>query len=94
MNKVETQHIERDAEKIVICYAEKHASGSDSDSTLSHTGFWSNAAEGLSHAHRDYLLRRHGTLDLDPIPDMSDADPYNWPMWKVRPSGYVFLDLY
>ncbi|KAI1615380.1 major facilitator superfamily domain-containing protein [Exophiala viscosa] len=36
----------------------------------------------LSPEHREYLLARHGTLDLDPVPDMSDADPYNWPHRK------------
>ncbi|KAJ5112915.1 hypothetical protein N7456_001449 [Penicillium angulare] len=36
----------------------------------------------LSEEHRQYLLARHGTLDLDPIPDMNDADPYNWPQWR------------
>ena len=36
----------------------------------------------LSREHKDYLLRRYGTLDLDPIPDMNDADPYNWPQSK------------
>lgn len=41
------------------------------------------AAAGLSQEHRDYLLARHGTLDLDPIPDMGDQDPFNWPQWKV-----------
>lgn len=38
----------------------------------------------LPKAHRDYLIERHGTLELDPIPGMSPADPYNWPEWKVR----------
>lgn len=37
----------------------------------------------LPKAHRDYLLQRHGTLELDPIPGMGPADPYNWPEWKV-----------
>lgn len=37
----------------------------------------------LSTEHRQYLLDRHGTLDLCPIPEMNDADPYNWPQWKV-----------
>lgn len=41
------------------------------------------AAAGLSQEHRDYLLARHGTLELDPIPDMGDQDPFNWPTWKV-----------
>lgn len=37
----------------------------------------------LSEEHRQYLLRTHGTLDLYPVPDMTDADPYNWPQRKV-----------
>ncbi|KAL6234138.1 hypothetical protein BDW75DRAFT_241338 [Aspergillus navahoensis] len=40
------------------------------------------AASHLSEAHREYLLLRHGTLDLDPLPSASHADPYNWPFWK------------
>lgn len=36
----------------------------------------------LSEAHREYLISRHGTVELDPLPSMSDADPYNWPHWK------------
>ncbi|RLL93220.1 hypothetical protein CFD26_101575 [Aspergillus turcosus] len=36
----------------------------------------------LSEPHRAYLLQRHGTLDLDPLPSMDPADPYNWPLWK------------
>ncbi|KAL4910339.1 hypothetical protein BDW74DRAFT_144897 [Aspergillus multicolor] len=40
------------------------------------------AASHLSEAHREYLLQRHGTLDLDPLPSASHADPYNWPRWK------------
>lgn len=38
----------------------------------------------LSPQHREYLLQRHGTLNLDPMPSADDADPYNWPVWKVR----------
>lgn len=41
------------------------------------------AVSFLSQSHREYLLNRHGTLELDPIPSTSDADPYNWPNWKV-----------
>lgn len=37
----------------------------------------------LSEPHRAYLLQRHGTLDLEPLPSMDPADPYNWPLWKV-----------
>ncbi|KAL2831582.1 major facilitator superfamily domain-containing protein [Aspergillus pseudoustus] len=39
-------------------------------------------ASGLSQAHREYLINRHGTVDLDPLPSPSDNDPYNWPTWK------------
>lgn len=41
-------------------------------------------AARLSKGHRDYLIERHGTLDLDPVPGISPTDPYNWPAWKVR----------
>lgn len=37
----------------------------------------------LTPAHSDYLLKRHGTLVLDPIPSDDPADPLNWPNWKV-----------
>ena len=40
-------------------------------------------ATHLSEEHRQYLLERHGTLELDPIPTMGTADPYNWPQWKA-----------
>lgn len=46
------------------------------------TNISANAAQ-LSEGHRNYLIKRHGTLDLDPMPDFGDADPYNWPTWKV-----------
>lgn len=41
-------------------------------------------ASDLSPAHRDYLIARHGTTDLSPLPTMDPADPLNWPAWKVR----------
>ncbi|GAB7338048.1 hypothetical protein MBLNU457_4417t1 [Dothideomycetes sp. NU457] len=46
------------------------------------TYFSTNAAAQLSQEHRDYLIQRHGTLDLDPMPSDDPADPYNWPKWK------------
>ncbi|PLB48985.1 synaptic vesicle transporter [Aspergillus steynii IBT 23096] len=39
-------------------------------------------SNNISSLHREYLLGRHGTLDLDPLPSPSSADPYNWPTWK------------
>ena len=37
----------------------------------------------LTEEHRQYLVRRHGATDLDPIPDLTDRDPYNWPTRKA-----------
>lgn len=45
-----------------------------------HIGF---AADELSPEHKEYLMQRHGTLELDPMPGFGDADPYNWSTWKV-----------
>jgi hypothetical protein len=39
---------------------------------------------GLAPEHQEYLMQRHGTLDLDPMPGPGSADPYNWPHWRVR----------
>ncbi|KAF2107471.1 major facilitator superfamily domain-containing protein [Lophiotrema nucula] len=36
----------------------------------------------VSEEHRQYLIEKHGTADLDPLPDMNDADPHNWPHRK------------
>lgn len=36
----------------------------------------------LTADHQAYLLERHGTIDLDPIPSSDPADPYNWSGWK------------
>lgn len=36
----------------------------------------------LSVAHRDYLLQRHGTIDLEPCPTADPADPLNWAEWR------------
>ena len=37
----------------------------------------------LTREHHDYLMQRHGTIDLEPLPGHGNADPYNWPAWKV-----------
>lgn len=33
--------------------------------------------------HAKYLLERHKTLDLLPLPSADPADTLNWPAWKV-----------
>lgn len=36
----------------------------------------------ISEDRRAYILARHGTLELDPLPSSSPQDPLNWPQWK------------
>lgn len=36
----------------------------------------------ISPEHERYLLERHGTLALDPLPSADPEDPLNWPSWK------------
>lgn len=48
------------------------------------TGIVENGpAEHLTPEHREYLVSRHKTVDLNPLPTMDPADPLNWPSWKV-----------
>lgn len=42
-----------------------------------------NSAKAIPEGHQQYLLQRHGTILLDPLPDFSDADPFNWSKPKV-----------
>ncbi|KAH8892862.1 putative MFS transporter [Thozetella sp. PMI_491] len=36
----------------------------------------------MSNSHKEFILSRHGTLDLDPMPSEDPNEPYNWPRWK------------
>ncbi|KXT09188.1 hypothetical protein AC579_429 [Pseudocercospora musae] len=56
-----------------------------SDVEIGHraTNISKGAAATLSQQHRDYLIQRHGTLDLDPVPSQDPADPYNWPSFMT-----------
>jgi hypothetical protein len=36
----------------------------------------------ISDDRDQYLMMRHGTLELDPLPSSSPRDPLNWPTWK------------
>ena len=55
------------------------------------TYFNGETTTALSQDHQQYLLKRHGTLDLDPLPGPGGADPYNWPSWKVPRSATIDL---
>ncbi|KAF1988400.1 MFS general substrate transporter [Aulographum hederae CBS 113979] len=65
-SKEEKEHVEDDLEQ-----APTHATYIEKDS-----------ASSISPEHREYLIQRHGTIDLDPLPGFGNADPYNWPSWK------------
>nr|KAK5448248.1 hypothetical protein LTR18_001336 [Exophiala xenobiotica] len=75
-----SQHLERD--QPAGCDGDLEATAKSEAKSNMPPNHRSDAINGLSPEHREYLLRVHGTLDLDPIPAMDDADPYNWPMWK------------
>lgn len=48
-----------------------------------------NPADELTSFAKDYLTRRHGTFNLDPMPSACDEDPYNWPRGKKL--GVLFV---
>ncbi|KAM3080526.1 hypothetical protein ACMFMG_005472 [Clarireedia jacksonii] len=50
----------------------------DINHTTTHATYYEDSTAGISEEHKQYLLDRHGTLDLDPLPSSSPADPYNW----------------
>lgn len=60
----------------------KDSHSSDLEIGYRSTNISIGAVATLPQSHRDYLLQRHGTLDLDPVPSDDPADPYNWPEWK------------
>lgn len=58
----------------------------DINHTATHATYYQDSAATISEEHRQYLLERHGTIDLDPLPSNSPADPYNWADRKVTSS--------
>ncbi|KAG7661564.1 uncharacterized protein J8A68_004933 [[Candida] subhashii] len=36
----------------------------------------------LDEDHEQYLISRHGSVQLDPLPSADPEDPLNWPDWK------------
>ena len=36
----------------------------------------------LTAEHREFLLKRHKSIQLDPLPSHNPLDPLNWPDWK------------
>lgn len=48
------------------------------------------AASSFSIEHAEFILQRHGTLNLNLVPSMNPADPLNWPSWKVK--NFLFAE--
>ncbi|CAK9439495.1 uncharacterized protein LODBEIA_P35950 [Lodderomyces beijingensis] len=44
----------------------------------------------LTPEHQQYLISRHGTVKLDPIPSQDPNDPLNWPQWQ---KNYEILNI-
>jgi hypothetical protein len=61
---------------------EKHRQDLENNSSLTPSIDLNDNLPVLTEEHRDYLIQRHGTVDLDPLPSADPADPYNWPQWK------------
>lgn len=83
----EEKHQTQDSAPEPIKPSDTFGNGHDSKATAGNLGNRSsyptpNAAAHLTQDHRNYLLQRHGTLDLDPIPGCDGADPMNWPQRK------------
>ncbi|KAK6385749.1 hypothetical protein LTS17_001321 [Exophiala oligosperma] len=49
-----------------------------------------DAVGSLDPAHVEYLIQRHGTVELEPLPSMDPLDPFNWPSWRKN----LFLALF
>ena len=62
--------------------SEKHRRDLENNASLTPYIDLNNNLPVLTEEHRDYLIQRHGTVDLDPLPSADPADPYNWPQWK------------
>lgn len=51
------------------------------DKTETHLEYSSHQSS-ITNDTKSYLLGRHGTFELDPLPSNSPKDPLNWPGWK------------
>ncbi|PQE24621.1 mfs multidrug transporter protein [Rutstroemia sp. NJR-2017a WRK4] len=73
MSTTQNPEMER---KASIALSGEHSE--DINHTATHATYYQDSAAGISEEHRQYLLERHGILELDPLPSNSPADPYNW----------------
>lgn len=62
---------------------EKKAENSIQKEYISEVECVNDSQASLADLRKTYLLSRHGTLDLDPLPHPDSTDPLNWPLWKV-----------
>lgn len=62
----------------------KDEMGQHLETGLASSGDGSGLDAGLTPEHRHYLVEKHGTAELDPVPCLDDADPLNWPKHRAR----------
>ncbi len=61
-----------------------YSSSGEEKASVTYASHVEDAAHAeLPSLRREYLLMRHKTLDLNPLPCADPADPLNWPAWKV-----------
>ncbi|RYC58249.1 hypothetical protein CHU98_g7962 [Xylaria longipes] len=56
-------------------------------SVSAHFENYDESQTSIPEVHRQYIIQRHGTDQLDPLPDFNDVDPYNW----SRPKKWLNL---
>ncbi|CAH0024869.1 unnamed protein product [Clonostachys rhizophaga] len=65
-------------------FASEHLESQDEHSDTSQHPATTAVVAQMTEEHKNYILKRHKTLDLDPMPSADPNEPYNWPRWKSR----------
>ena len=90
LDKAETGHVKREEygsgsttpTNIAVDTRKDGGVAEKDHAALENSHLEDGAIGDLSLEHRDYLIERHGTVALNPIPTMDPADPLNWPSWR------------
>lgn len=64
-----------------MCQNKQYSDGKDLPIAC-HVGDVSNEISPTPE-HLNYLIQRHGTIGLSPLPSQDPADPLNWPSLQV-----------
>lgn len=50
--------------------------------SVEHAELVDEEPQSLTAEHHDFLMKRHGSIQLHPLPSTDPLDPLNWPNWK------------